>query len=202
MPTIHQYNNAITAWDFEKEKLADFLMLLSDRNKLIIASTPRIDFFPERDDTPINEAFILADPLIKEAAFHLGFPHQRKLCPLIDEDTGNPCNEGVFFSLKAEDVFALSEFVLKPETMVYFLDPKNVKGAMVQTQYGSDVLSRRDLEGILSLPSQIIKRKRHADLNRTWIKKNTMPFKMEKMLACRDNYPEWLIVPGPILVRY
>jgi len=206
MEKIRQYNQHIQNWDFEKEKLSEFLRLLSEKNLMAQEQRSCVDLYPNCKTPPKNNAFTNANGFdaLENIAFHVAFPHQSRLNSLINEE-GIPGNEGVFFSLSPKDVVYYSEFEETPLDMTYFIDMATVKGAKVQTKYDSGVISRRDLEELDGPPyskNKSLLRDKNAELNRIWIEKNTIPFEIESLKYFRDKFYDWVIVPGPIDVKY
>jgi hypothetical protein len=199
--SIDTYNQEILEWDFENEKLESFLEVLIDRNKQILKEYSRTDFSPE-EESFVNESFVDLRNSVSEEyfAFHVGYPNQRRLHSLVDEETGLAFNKGVFFSLSPEDVrYYLNPE--KPESMIYFLDVSVANGIKVQNSYESSVISRRDLEELVGIKDEE-KIKKQESLNTEWIKKNTEIFELDKLDDYKEKKHNWLIVPDPILVNY
>lgn len=148
MSKIDDYNKDVQNWDFNREETSEFLRLLSERNLYVQGQTPLVDFYPDCKKPSKNVVGIdsQAVKVLEHIAFHVGFPNQRRLYTLVDEDTGSRTNYGVFFSLKPEDVIYFSEFDKNPLSMVYFLDSGKSNEARVQIKYESPVISRYDLD--------------------------------------------------------
>jgi|SRR3989344_980465 len=207
MGRINTYNNEVRNWNFETDKEEEFLRLLTERNLFIQEQTQIVDFHAEYDAPSKNEAKINSqgNSILEQVAFHVGFPHQRRLYTLVDKQSGNPNNEGVFFTLRPQDVVYFSEFDEKPFSMVYLLDVGAVRGARLQTEDDSSVISRYDLDDAFGeLPT----RKKtdlmimHRQLNEKWIRQNTIPFNVEQLEKFKQKRYEWLVVPDPIEVKY
>lgn len=137
-------------WKFDEEVWSEILGLLTENNSLLYRNTPLMDFRPEYEAPSKNEAVIDHRKIgnLEDIAFHVGYPHQKKLCSLVtDRSAGMPHNRGVFFSMDRSDLDRIwghseeSQF-----QMVYFLDIRSIKETRVQTCYESYVLSRYDAE--------------------------------------------------------
>lgn len=207
MAKINEYNKKVQNWDFGGSDVLEFLRLLKERNIYILEQTSVKDFHSDCREPSKNVAtidFKHVDAL-EYIAFHVGFPHQIRLYSLIEEETGEWNNRGVFFSLKPADVVYFSEFESNPFSMVYLLDSRLAEGARVQKKYDHSVISRHDLEDMLyatkgrdkaSLGSM------HRRLNRIWTKKNTIPFNVEQLKDFKEKGYDWLVIPHPIDVVY
>lgn len=203
---IEAYNQEVLNWNFKREQLNEFLRLLTERNSHIQGQTPLMDFHQDCKIPPRNEVVIDHERIriLEHIAFHVGFPHQKRLYPLVDEGTSNSCNEGVFFSLTPRDIVYFSEFDDIPLSMVYFLDTDNAKGLRVQVKYDSDVISRYDLDAIsaIELTDKNNLRVMHRRLNKKWIRQNTIPFDIKRLKEFRDKGYDWIVTPNPIEVKY
>lgn len=205
--TLKRYNEIIRNWDFKKERLKEYLQLLTERNLFIYEQTSLIDFYPDCEIPSENESIIIHNDIetLEHIAFHVGIPHQRRLYSLVEEDTNNPNNEGVFFTLKPEDVVYFSDFDDDPMLMVYFLDLTSTKGSRIQTNYKSSVISRHDLDDLIKpypLNNRDLLRIKHRQLNEKWITENTIPFEVSKINDFKQKDYDWLIIPCPINVKY
>jgi len=206
---LKDYNEQVKNWNFKKQKLNDYLTLLTARNTLIYDNTPFVNF-QKLDNIDliylVNTAFIFASNSQKpqNLAYHVAYPKQTSLCSLIDETTKAQNNGGVFFSMNPEDVnFFSNSFEDSPQLMVYFLDLQHVKSARVQTDYSKEVISRYDLNDLFDnskkfKPEDL--KSEHKRLNRLWIERNTVPFDYDKIKQFKEKNNDWLIVPGPIYV--
>ncbi len=203
---INDYNGEVLNWDFKKEQLPDFLKLLTERNIFIQEQTPITDFHNEYNTLSRNNAVVNHQNIkeISQISFHVGSPHQRRLYSLLDDETGNSCNEGVFFSLEHRDISYYSGFGKEPLSMVYFLDISKARDVRVQTKYDSSVISRYDLDDIMdeSQEEKCSLKIIHRKLNREWIDKNTISFNFTQISSLRKKGYDWLIVPDPINVKY
>lgn len=204
---LGSYNKEIVKWDFERERLSEFINLLTDRNRLIYEQTPLIEFIPYSESPSKNEACINLKYLsnLEHIAFHVGVPHQKRLSTLIKKNTGYPNNEGVFFSLEPRDIIYFSNFDENPYLMIYLLDLHFAKDVKVQTDYDKSVISRYDLDDLFKPENpkdKLTLGRAHKILNQEWIKKNTIPFDMDKITDLIQKEYDWLIVPDPIDVNY
>jgi hypothetical protein len=206
MKSLSSYNEQITNWKFEREHLQEYLRMLAERNTLIAEQTPVIDFHPGCETPSKNTCFInheQGNPA--HLAFHVGFPHQKRLHKLICEKTKCRFNIGVFFSLEPKDTAYFSGFDESPDRMIYFLDSASVKDARVQTNYSSGVISRYDLDDLLEVSvacAQELLREKHDKLNEKWVIDNTVSFNINEINELKRKYYEWLIVPDPVDVKY
>jgi len=212
MNKINKYNKEVQNWDFEEEQLPELLKLLTERNLFIQEKTPLVDFHSEYMMPSKNEAVTNSKgiKILENIAFHVGYPHQKKLYSLVDEETENPSNIGVFFSLNPKDVSYFSEFNKKPFSMVYFSDIGLAKDVRIQKNYDSSTVSRHDLENLYDLDYMIDTfeveerdiRILHDQFNKEWIKQNTLPFEAKKLKYFRKKGLDWLVIPDPIEVKY
>jgi len=205
MYTIDDYNREIENWDFTSPS-EEFLCLLTDRNLLLQRGTSAVDFHPEYKDAVKNKAVIDHNHIlsIESVAYHLGYPHQKRLHALFDKVTGNSGNEGVFFSLDPKDVLFFLDSKENPFHMVYFIDTTYANDIRLQIKYGSNVISRHDLDNLYNHEKINTKELRliHSNLNRKWITDNTIIYDVKKVNKYIDNDYDWLIVPDPIEVEY
>jgi hypothetical protein len=197
------YNEKIESFDTKDGDVEKFLRNLSERNKLLVDITPRIDFYPTSREPARNKAFIdckdIQDPEV--LAFHVGAPNQGRLYVLREQKRGTPYNEGIFFGTTPQDVNYFLRLKRDPLLMVYFSNMQESNGTRVQTNYESPVISRWDLEELTEIPEISKKRfrKKHKAINRKWIKKNTRPLR-DKDIKKETN--QWILIPGPIEVNY
>jgi len=207
MDKITDYNNEVQNWDFNKNKGPEFLRLLTERNSYIQEQTPIIDFHKNLKNSSKNIAVINSTSIkkLENIAFHIGSPHQKKLYTLIEKETGNKNNKGVFFSLNLEDVIYFSEFQEKPFSMIYFSDLNSAKNARIQTKYDSPIISRYEIDDMLIINEGVKKsvlKKAHKELNNKWIKENTIPFNVNQLNEFKKKGYDWLVIPDPIKVKY
>lgn len=204
---LNAYNREILNWHFKVDSLLEFLRLLTDRNILIYEQTPRIDLCPSNEAPSKNETFIAHTRIsnLEHIAFHVGFPHQRRLYSLVEENTNCPNNMGVFFTLSPNGVVYFSNFDVNPNVMVYFLDLNFAKGVRVQVNYESPVISRHDVDDLIERchpRSKQVLAKKHRQLNKRWERENTIHLDVNKIKDLKQKGYDWLIVPDPIDIKY
>jgi len=204
---IEDYNMDVKNWDVNRGDALEFLKLLTERNAYIQKQTPLIDFYPKFNEPSKNRAFIDYKFIknFENVAFHVGFPHQKRLHSLIDKFTKNKSNLGVFFSLKPEDITYFPNFNAEPFLMVYLLDTGLAKDIRLQKKYTSSVISRYDLDEIFGTSrkkDKIHLKEIHKKLNNKWIKQNTILFNVKELKEYLKKGEDWLIVPDPIDINY
>jgi hypothetical protein len=204
---LSSLNEQIKNWDFKQEQSREYFRVLVERNMLIVEQTPILDFCPDCETPSINTCYIgrpQGNP--EHLAFHVGAPHQKRLYALQDDKIKNRFTIGVFFSLDPKDVIFFSEGSETQELMVYFLDSATAKGARVQTNYSSSVISRYDLDDFFtegnSVEDRDFLRTKWQKLNDKWVAENTAPFNIDEISELKQKFYEWLIVPDPVNVQY
>jgi hypothetical protein len=204
-------------WNFDSENMRSFLETLSKRNECILKQVERINFEPGNITPHKNEVCVdyrkLGD--LEKVAFHVGYPGQERLYPLIDFDFKTRCNKGVFFSLYTPEVIHFLGLIfdnihnqINPKLMVYFLNLDYLKESRIQIDYESPTIYRYDLDDELisrddfqQLSGEFISGE-YDRLTDIWVQKNTIPFDIGELEEYKKKDYTWLIISDPIKVKY